>query len=161
LKEFETLYTLVEISVALAGFSAIVVLFKRSDSGKWNATDADRFNGMLIHAMSAAFFCVLPPLISVFSTDEKIVWAVASGILGIQIVGHSLVIWRLPSADFLIRSYLLFALGAVVLQVLNVAEIHYAREFRPYLVGVMWHLISAAVLFMGLIWVPAADVQRE
>jgi hypothetical protein len=161
LKEFDTLYALVEISIALAGFSAIVVLFKRSDAGKWLPADADRFNGMLIHAMAAAFFCFLPSLISVFSTDEKVIWSVASGILGVQIAMHSLLIWRLPSADFLLRSYLIFALGAAALQALNVAEIHYAREFRPYLVGILWHLITAAVLFMNLIWVRAADIQSE
>lgn len=161
MKEFETLYALVEISVALAGFSAIVVLFKRSDSGKWLAADADRFNGMLTHAMAAALFCILPPLISVFSTDETVIWSIASGILGVQIVIHSVVIWWLPSADLFVRSYLLMALGAVILQFLNVAEIHYAREFRPYLFGVLWHLVTAAILFMSLVWVRSDDTQSE
>ena len=39
--EFETLYALCEVTVALAGFAAIVVLFKRNDSGRWRPADAD------------------------------------------------------------------------------------------------------------------------
>jgi hypothetical protein len=161
LKEFETLYALVEISVALAGFSAIVVLFKRGDSGSWLASDANRFNGMLIHAMSAAFFCILPPLLSVFSTNEAVIWSIASSLLGVQIILHSAVVIWLAKATFLIRSSIFLALGAVVLQFLNVAEIHYSREFRPYLAGVLWHLIQAGVLFVNLIWVRALDTQSE
>ena len=43
----------VEISVALAGFSAIVVLFRRGESGTWLPRDADRFHGMILHAAAA------------------------------------------------------------------------------------------------------------
>ena len=47
--ETELLFTVAEISVALAGFSAVVVLFKRRDSGKWRAADANRFKKSHIH----------------------------------------------------------------------------------------------------------------
>ena len=90
------LYSLAEIAVTIAGFSAIVVLFKRSDSGTWLPSDADRFNGMLIHAMAAVFFCVLPSLIAVFETNEGTIWSIASAVLGVQIVGHSIIIFSKP-----------------------------------------------------------------
>ena len=47
----DVLFTVAEIAVALAGFSAVVVLFKRRDSGRWRAADADRFHGMVVHGV--------------------------------------------------------------------------------------------------------------
>jgi len=48
LAESEVLFAVAEFSVAVAGFSAIVVILRRSESGKWRAIDADRFHGMLL-----------------------------------------------------------------------------------------------------------------
>ena len=59
MSESETLFSIAQVAIGLAGFSAIVVGFKRLESGDWHRADADRFNGMLIHAMCAALFCVL------------------------------------------------------------------------------------------------------
>ena len=84
LAEAELLFTLAEISVALAGFSAIVVLFKRRDSGRWHAADGNRFNGMVFHAIFAAFFCIFPsirgrlkscPIADVIREAERLVQA--------------------------------------------------------------------------------------
>lgn len=155
--ESDTLYALAEVSIAIAGFSAIVVLFKRGESGSWVAGDADRFNGMLLHSMAAATFCVLPSIIVVFVANEAIVWSIASTVLGAQIVGHSVVIFRLRSTDSLGRASLGIAAIVVGLQVLNVFSVHFSREFGPYLVGVLWHLLHAGGLFVSLVWVRSSD----
>ena len=155
------LYSLAEIAVTIAGFSAIVVLFKRSDSGTWRPADADRFNGMLIHAMAAVFFCVLPSLIAVFETNEGTIWSIASAVLGVQIVGHAIVIFRLEAIGLRGRLFLVMALGAAVLQILNVFAIHFSREFGPYLVGVLWHVLHAGGLFVSLVWARSSDTRSE
>lgn len=157
--EFDTLYALAEIAVAMAGFSAIVVLFKRDTSGRWLAAHADRFNGMLLHAMASAFFCILPPLVAVFVDDAATVWAVASSALGLQLLVHAAILFWLPSTGLVPRLLLVLAVGAIVLQALNVLGIHFEREFGPCLAGVLWHLFQAGTLFVGLVWVPVSETQ--
>jgi len=97
--ELDTLFTLGEVAIGMAGFSAIVVLFKRGDSGRWRADDADRFNGMLIHAMAAAFFCVLPAFLAVLIDAPSRLWVVGSALLGTQIALHTGIVLRLPSTQ--------------------------------------------------------------
>lgn len=158
--EFDTLYTLAEIAVALAGFAAVVVLFKRTDSGKWTLEDADRFNGMLMHAMAAGFFCILPPFLSVFTSDPALVWKVGSIALGTQIVAHSWKILSLPSSTILVRASLVVPLVVAILQLLNVTEFVYSAEFRPYLAGVLWHIFQSGLLFTLLVFLRASDTQH-
>ncbi len=155
----DILFALAEVSIALAGFSAVVVLFKRGVSGEWLPADADRFHGMLLHAMSAVFFCIFPSLISVFTTDQHFIWSIASSGLGIQILVHCTVILRLPSTGSGARVLLLLGLGAIVLQVLNVTGVYFSYEFRAYLGGVLWHVFQAGVLFVRLVWVPSSDIR--
>lgn len=153
----QSLYALAEISIAMVGFSAIVVLFRKSDSGTWKAEDADRFNGMLLHSMAATFFCFLPSLLGVFTSDPPLVWSISSGVLGIQVLAHSIVIFRLPSSDASVRVALVFGFAVAVLQGLNAVGVGYERVFEPYLVGVLWHIVQAGVLFISLVWVRATD----
>ncbi len=39
--------TILEVSVALAGFASIVVLVRRGPSGRWSKADVDRYFGMV------------------------------------------------------------------------------------------------------------------
>lgn len=159
LSELDTLFTLAEIAVGMAGFSAIVVLFKRRDSGKWLPSDADRFNGMLIHAMTAAFFCVLPAFADVFVSPAAI-WTACSAVLGVQICVHIGIVVRLPSTSAITRAVVLTGgLIAVALQALNVAGRGIEHGFGPYLIGVLWHLFHAGALFLLLIGVRPGDVE--
>jgi hypothetical protein len=49
----------------------------------------------------------------------------------------------------------------VLLQLLNALGIGFSREFGPYLVGVVWHLMQASGLFVALVWIPAESIDRE
>lgn len=160
MREFETLYTLGEIAVTLAGFAAVVVLFKRTDSGKWLLADADRFNGMLMHAMAAGFFCILPPFISVFTSDPSLIWRIGSVALGTQIAAHSWKIFALSTSTVLVRASLAVALMIVILQLLNVAGVVYTAEFRPYLAGVLWHIFHSGLLFALLVLLRTSDAEQ-
>jgi hypothetical protein len=158
--ELDTLFALGEVAIGMAGFSAIVVLFKRRDSGRWRSQDADRFNGMLIHAMSAAFFCALPAVLEALIEATATLWAVGSALLGTQIALHAGIILHLPSTRTPTRAVVLLGgLAALTFQLLNVAGVGIPRGFAPYLIGVLWHLLHAGVLFVTLVWVRAEDVE--
>lgn len=155
------LFALAELAVAFAGFSAIVVLFKRRDSGKWLPGDADRFHGMVLHAMAAVFFCALPAIVGVFTTSPDWIWGLASGLLGLQIAAHVILVLSFSTTTGFGRIALGFGLLVAGLQALNVLEVGFSREFGPYLLGVLWHLFQSGVLFVWLIWIPADAVETE
>ena len=54
---------------------------------------------MLLHALSAAFFCILPPVIAAFTDNTERVWSICSALLGIQLLWHITVIALLPSSS--------------------------------------------------------------
>lgn len=157
--EFATLYALAELAVAMAGFASIVVLFKRGRTGGWVPADADRFNGMLLHAMAAGFFCVFPPFISVFTSDPSRIWTIASASIAVQLLLHAAVIFWLPSTTIRIRLALVLPLGLVGLQFLNVLGVWFAGDFRPYLAAVLWHIFQAGLLFVTLVFVRDEDIE--
>ena len=59
-----------------------------------------------------------------------------------------------------IRARLPVATGYVVgvLQFMNVAGIEFDHEFRPYLIGVVWHVVMSGLLSLLLIWIPRSDI---
>jgi len=160
--ETDILFSLAQVAVALAGFSAIVVLFGRGDSGRWRRARADRFHGMVVHAMVAVLFCLLPLLIGVFTSDRNVIWNLANALLGAEIVGHvSAVLFMTSTTGARVRSFISigYLFGAV--QFMNVAGVVFDHEFRAFLAGVVWHVIMSGMLFVMLIWVPNADVDVE
>ena len=47
----ETLISLAEVAIAIAGFASIVLVVKSTSSQKWLKQDTDFFTGMALHAM--------------------------------------------------------------------------------------------------------------
>lgn len=159
--ETDLLFSLAELSVGLAGFSAIVVLFRRRESGKWRVGDADRFRGMVLHAMSAALFCIVPAWIAVFVSEPARIWTIASGLLGADLAFQSSYVLRLPSTEARDRIVVAMGYAFAALQALNAFGVGFAREFGPYLAGVLWHVFSAGFLFVYLIWIRAEEVEPD
>ena len=159
LDEQGTLFTVAEMAIGMAGFSAIVVMFKRRGSGRWDPADADRFNGMLLHSIAAGFFCILPSVLQTFTREVATTWLLGSAALGLQVLVHTCIVLRLPSSSWRVKA-LVGILGLLVaaLQLANVTRLGFDREFGPYLVGVLWHMFQAGLLFLMLIWVRASDV---
>jgi hypothetical protein len=56
-----------------------------------------------MHALSAAFFCILPPVIAAFTDNTERVWSICSALLGIQLLWHITVIALLPSSSMYTR----------------------------------------------------------
>ena len=156
--EFGHLYAVAQIAIAIAGFAALVAVFKQHRDGAWDAADADRFHGMLAHALSAAFFCILPPVIAAFTDDTERLWSICSALLGIQLFSHITLIARLPSSNTYTRLGLIPPLMAAALQGANVFGGDGLAEFGPYVVGILWHTFQAGALFFLLIWLPATRI---
>ena len=86
----DTFQTLAEVSVAMAGFSSIVVFFKRRETDIWQKSDADRFHGMILHSMLAVLFAFLPSAFANFDIDTETTFRWCSSLLavvtGLQVV---------------------------------------------------------------------------
>jgi hypothetical protein len=159
-EQTSVLLSLAQLGVAFAGFAAIVVLFGRGEGGRWKGRHhVDRFHGMIVHALVAVFFCMLPLVIDAFTTRADAIWRIASALLGVEILVHSTGVMLMPSTIGL-RARVTVAIGYLiaVVQFMNAAAYEFERPFEAYLVGVVWHVFMSGALFLMLIWVTRADV---
>ena len=157
----DTLLTLAEVAIALAGFSAIIVVFRRDTDGKWSMRDADQFHGMVVHAIFAVLFCLLPMLVNLFVQDAVTTLRICCALIGVQMIAHSLGVMRMATSSRAARLLLFFGLllGAVQFSVFTSWGIH--REFAIYQVGIVWHILQAGVLFVMLIWIPKTHIADD
>ena len=152
--------TLAEVAIAMAGFSSIVVMFKRRDADTWLKPDADRFHGMILHSMLAVLFAFLPFALMNFAIESADVFRWCSSLLavvtGIQVVITS----RLESSSPIwIRSQV--TIGGACMALLQAAAGLGAfpeQGLGIYFVGTLWHLVQAGALFVMLIWIPESSI---
>ena len=155
----DTLFTLAEVAIALAGFSAIVVVLKRGAEGKWTLADADRFHGMVIHAICAVVFCLLPSVLNTVVQDVVTTLHIGAALLGVQIELHAAAVMFFASTDTLGRLALIVGLFIGLFQWTVFTDWAAHREFDIYLVGVIWHILQAGLLFVMLVWIPRGAIE--
>ena len=157
------LLTLFEGAVALTAFSGIAVVIGRRGGGQWNQIDVERFVGLVINGVMAAFLCLLPFLIlnppdalTEDSWNVVLFWAGGVGLLELQ--------WRVRRTWIVSRKKLdedtgrwlpivvmlagVIAYTLLFLVAFGFVEIH---EFRMLIFLIVWHLFWAVYLFLRLI----------
>lgn len=157
----ETLLALAEVAISLAGFSAIVVVLKRSVTGAWSAYAAARFHGMVVHSIFAVLFCFLPSVVNIVVQDPVTSLHISSGVLGVQIIVHCIAVMQMSTSGVSARVILGIGLvfGLVPLAVFTDWGVH--RELELYLIGIIWHIMQAGILFVLLIWIPKEQISGE
>jgi len=158
----ENLPILAEIAIALAGFSSIIVIFRRSGAdGAWEPEDIFRLRIMLQYGLFAAGFAVLPGAASGIGLSPALLWPTASGMMAIFLVADLLNQQRaartLPKGSLNPVLAILMVTGnvlVIVIQGLNVFGWGPTRGSGPYLFGVTWLTISAGMMFYRLITAP-------
>ena len=76
----DILYTLAELAVALAGFSAVIGVLSRRKDPTDRKVNALRLQVMLETCFMVAAAALVPTLLSHFSVDSTVIWRVASAI---------------------------------------------------------------------------------
>ena len=166
----DVLLTLVEVAVAFAGFSSIVVLFQRRDSEHWDFPTLYSYRAMLRNSLAAAFFSGLPFGLYYFELSAAVLWSICSGVLACFLVfplrqfsafvrGAGLMKMRSPRLTVLIVAGGHGA--ALLLQVANAVGIGFSRELAPYLVGVLWLTANSGLQFFNLVTLPLPDRPQE
>jgi hypothetical protein len=158
----DSLAVLAEVAVGLAGFSSIIVVFRRrSGADNWEPEDALRFKLMLEASLIAGLFSILPAAMAGVDIAPNLLWPIHSAALLGYIVSVLLRGWRqvrsLPAQALSPRVAAVMLLGGVitiVVQALNVLEIGFTQGSGPYLFGVSWLITFAGVMFYRLITAP-------
>jgi len=156
----DTLNTMAEVAIAFAGFSAVVVIFRRRGDGAWAPADASRFNGMMVHSMHAAGFAFVPQILQHFLPGEAMIWAVSSLLLGVATLLHAFVATRLELGVSRRHAAVVFSMGIIVfaLQMANLFSWLGPPGPGLFLVGVFWHTLQAGRLFFRLVSVQPKSV---
>ena len=159
------LLTAAEVAVALAGFSALVIVLRRSDS---RGVPPGLVASLIERSLVATMLSLLPVLLYGLGLPTSQLWLFASGLLGTYIVSLA---WRWaatlrrrePGFAELISGpafALFFGLGLIVmvLQFANAAGVGVQQSVWWYLTGVTWLLGSVCLMFFLAVrfWARAA-----
>ena len=162
----QSLQTIAEISIAFAGFSGLIVAFRRH-RGPLTPVERFRLQILLALAFAAMLLAFLPELLAEAGIAAPRVWVASSAVLGgwaLLFVGW----WTLRSRRISrqvpeIFDWFAFARMAaghaliITLQLLVVLGV--VREHAPaaYLAGLIWFLLHAAHQFARMLFVQPRD----
>ncbi|MBW2726438.1 MAG: hypothetical protein JRE71_18820 [Deltaproteobacteria bacterium] len=154
--ELDTFSTLTEFSVAIAGFSGIIIAV----AGRQGAPLPlvwFRNICLLTWSLCAAFGSVLPPLVANFGIDGASVWAWSSGIFSLMVLALTAVpllgARRLSSEDSAALSKVMWAIALVgnpliaISQLVNLAGLFGPPAPGALFAGILWLLVFACMLF--------------
>jgi hypothetical protein len=161
------LYACVEAGVAVSGFSALIIAFRRREPAQFSAFDRQLVASLVERGLMAAFFSLLPILLFGLGLSERFVWLLSSGsfvVYGVSIVMRTWRPLRLDRAGSQFLSgplcYLLMtvALTLISVQALHAIGLGLKQSVWWHLLAVTWFLASAGYLFVFVLraWVRAA-----
>ena len=159
----ETLLTLAELAVALAGFSGVVTAFQ-TRGRPWSRFDSGRLWNMLRFALALLFFSLLP---LVWLAAGESPWVACSALLGVTaaaqaVVSASHAVRRPPGTHPYVATFMAAGglISAIVLS-LNTLGVLFLQSFTGYFIGLFWLLIASSVFFVRLVYLGLADVDQE
>jgi len=149
----DTLLTIAEIAVALAGFASIVSVIARQADEKSRIADSFRLRLMLEVALRNAAFAVFPLLFLQIVPSDPVLWRVASGFYVVAALVHGLVRMRAQQGVgppwFTRSAYVLLAMTAVA-SVANVLGLGGANAFSLYLASLIFGLSASGLAFLAV-----------
>jgi hypothetical protein len=158
-KAAEALSVLAEVSVAFAGFSGIVTVFRRRNPGDWSPLDRFRFRFMVEFSLATLFLALAPFFASELGLSERGVWSLCSALLavggGVYLGRASLRVVRLLAGGEPVSpgvAVLAFGIGVLVtLSALANTAGFFDHPAGVYLLGVGGCLFVSSVLFARLL----------
>ena len=162
MSEHETLTSVAEFAIALAGFSGIVVALGKQP-GRWAPADRYRLLNVLIFAFGAGFMAYVPMGLAHAGLAGSHLWRVSSGLfLCFAVPGAILMFVRtraLPEdvrslVNPLVRliSYTTSAVG-ILAQVLNLLGLGLEPQFSVYFLGLVLLLLNGSIQFTRILFV--------
>jgi hypothetical protein len=163
---FETLRSLSEVAVALAGFTGIVAVLGNRAGGRWGPLEWLRLRMLLETSLGVLFLSLIPGLLHQLAALQGLIWRIANGL---QAVAHAAGIWVLylrfrkldlsqwpPEERWLTVVLVPVSVTIVLFQASVALGNLYTYGFFLYLLGLIYLLAIAALHFV-LLLVPDTD----
>jgi hypothetical protein len=162
----DSLLTLAEFSIALAGFTGVVVVFGNR-AGGWLPIDRYRMAIILWLSIGPAFLSLLPIGFEMLGLQGPVLWRVCSLLLAGYLVGATVAIQlefrRLDIESRSLQSNVMFAINRAVLtvvivgQFLNAAGIWLTPGPGALFLGLVFVLFVAAYVFARMVFIRPAQ----
>ncbi len=157
MEQAETLRTIAEVAIAVAGFSGVVVVLGHRNKREWTFVDTISIAMLLFASLGVVLFAFVPLLIAEVGVP---VWRISNGLLG---VGHLFFLtWAINRMrgrlDQLLipmwMFYLVTAVGltSITLNALVAAGLLQSLASFAYLGGLVWLLAIAVMCFVALLF---------
>jgi hypothetical protein len=155
LSPLDTLQTLSEIGIAIAGFAGVIAALDRRTRDNWNDYDRGNLYTLLTWSIAAVFLAYVPVVLHGFGNRVAHPWRASHGIFAIY---HSWVFFtafRAMYTDPVWRGPLTLTLASIGLLVLSLeisSALGFAGTLAPtfYVIAVLWFLFLAATRFVVL-----------
>ena len=160
---FESLRSLSEVAVALAGFTGIVAVLGQRAGGQWSPLEWLRLRMLLETSLAVVFLSLLPELFHELEALERLTWRLADGIQALIHAGGIVLLYlrfqkldpsEWPSEERWLTIALVPASVAIVsLQGLAAFGALASYGFFLFLLGLIY-LLGIAALHFVLLLVP-------
>ena len=158
----DTLSTVAEIALGLAGFSGLLVVLGRQP-GHFSLAEVARLAAMLVASLSALFLAIIPLVLHDFGLSGASLWRASSSIMGVSILGSAALLAR-PVRQFrasesrayspyILWSVLLGALAVLLVQTANILGLLGSPGAGPYSLGLLFFLAVGALQFVRILFV--------
>jgi hypothetical protein len=159
--DISILETVAEISIALAGFAGIVATFQFRKGDTPSAGKIVALTIIVNMRLSAGMFAFLPLLLFSFTSDEAIVWFVASYLLAIYMCYMMFFVQknmrgkvRHNRVRFLFSTYQIISGLLILALLLSGANLGIERGLGHYLLTLMYRLYIVGTNFTQLLLSP-------
>ncbi len=165
----ESLQTIAEISIGLAGFSGLVVAL-RKDSGPFDDVQKYRLRILFSLSFGAMFLSLLPDTLMSFSVPDERIWFDSSA--AIFAYSFLFITWWIRSSRqvarivpefFNWRAFSTMATGHTIILLLQLAVMLGLLENRApgvITLGLIWYLIHAAQQFVRMLFIQPRGPQN-
>lgn len=166
----ESLTTVAEIGIALAGFSGLVVVL-RKNSGPLNEIEKFRMSVLLAAAFGAMFFALLPDVLQHLGFTDDTLWRMSSAFLVVFSIAF-VIGWVLSSRRFFsvareifsVPAFSLMTLGHLINLILQLSAtlgMWGDRSAGVYLLGLIWLLAHASQQFVRMLFIQPRTISNE
>lgn len=167
----QSLQTIAEISIAFAGFSGLIVAF-RKNTGPLTEVEKYRLQILLALAFGAMFLSFLPELLQNLEIEVQKIWVYASSALSLYSIVF--LIWWISASRRIMRvvpeifnwfAFSRMAVGHVAIVSLQVAVIFSVlveKGAAVYVIALIWYLMHAAQQFARMLFVhPKINTRQD
>jgi hypothetical protein len=169
MEEATQLLTITQVAVAIVGFAGIIATFQFRDGKSIRRSDALGMAMIINSGLVGAFSSVLPLALSNFGMQDSIVWTVCSGFMSVNYMFFIFYIIKhmrkfkinKKSSKFFVALFFSIGFIVIILNLLNVFNIGFHREFGPFFISLIFPLCMVGYFFSRLLLVPIWRTIRE